>query len=389
MLPLFFVVFLDLVGFGMVIPVFPFYAERVGASDSLVIFLLGLYSVGQLVGAPLWGAVSDRLGRRPILLATLFANAAASVMLAHAGTPMLLGLSRLVAGLAAGNISTAYAYVTDRTTDLDRPKALGMLGAAFGLGFILGPALGALIAGTGSAGGQIRNVAYGAGALSLLAFIATLIWLPESLTAERRAQRGTARRESPLGLAVRPGLRGLLATTLLVFAAVSVQQTSLALWGARTLGLGPRSLGFYYSYVGVISVVIQARLIGALTRRFGSQRLAEAGTVMIAIAVALIPFTHGAALLLTSLGLFGAGGALFNPSISTLVAGTAAPDERGAVLGVYQGSSSLGRVVGPVAASGITAAMGGLDWPFALGAATALVGAAVLVRARGAVSAAS
>ncbi|MEY4855803.1 MAG: hypothetical protein RLZZ97_633, partial [Gemmatimonadota bacterium] len=207
---LFLVVFLDLIGFGMIIPVFPFYAEQVGVAPASVIFFLGLYSLGQLVGAPIWGSLSDRIGRRPVLLITLLANAGASAMLAFSTTGTMLAISRIVAGLAAGNISAAYAYTTDITTDATRPKALGLLGSAFGMGFILGPALGGLLAGTNpSDGSGFARVAYGAAVLSLVAFVLTLFRLPESLPPEKR-RASTTKRAGMGTYFARPVLRDLL-----------------------------------------------------------------------------------------------------------------------------------------------------------------------------------
>ncbi|MDX2194206.1 MAG: MFS transporter [Gemmatimonadales bacterium] len=379
MLPLFLIVFLDLVGFGMVLPVFPFYAERVGVPPSLVIFLGGLYSLGQLIGAPLWGALSDRVGRKPILLLTLLANAAANLVLAVADSGPLLGASRLIGGLAAGNIATAYAYVADVTDDAGRPKALGLLGAAFGLGFILGPALGAALAGSG--GASLARVAHGATALSVIAAIATALLLRESLTPERRA----AARERPRGrlgdYLTRPGLGSLLVVTLGVFGAVAMQQTTLPLWAAAQLGLGPRTLGIVYAYVGVVAVLVQVRLIGPLSARFGSLRLVEAGILLTAAGMVLVPPAAGIPALLLSLTAFGAGNALFNPSMSALVSRVAAADERGAVLGVYQSSSSLGRVLGPLLGSAL-AAVATLDAVFLAGAFVLLGCVWLVARAR-------
>ncbi len=373
MITLFLVVFLDLVGFGMIIPVFPFYAEQVGVDPASVIFFLGLYSLGQLVGAPIWGSLSDRIGRRPVLLITLLANAAASSMLAFADTGMLLAISRIVAGFAAGNISAAYAYTTDITTDATRPKALGLLGSAFGLGFILGPAIGGLLAG-GDANdpGALARVAHGAAVMSLIAFVLTAIRLPESLPPERRAQKHTAR----VGMGTyfrRPVLRDLLLSTIIVVAAVALLQSTLALWAAERLAVGPRTLGWIYGFVGVISVAVQAGFIGTLTRRFGAAGLTRAGALLIAVGMACIPPVHSIAMLLVVLAIFGIGSAMFNPSMSGLVAATAEPHERGGVLGAYQGAASLGRVIGPFAASGV-ARMGTLSWPFALGAVVSLFG---------------
>ena len=377
MITLFLVVFLDLVGFGMIIPVFPFYAEQVGVNPSSVIFFLGLYSLGQLVGAPIWGAMSDRIGRRPVLLITLLANAAASSMLAFSTTGTMLAVSRILAGLAAGNISAAYAYTTDITTDETRPKALGLLGSAFGLGFILGPAMGGLLAGSNQNDpSALGRVAHGAAIMSLIAFVLTAIRLPESLPPEKRSQRH-AKRAGMGTYFRRPILRDLLISTIVVVAAVAVFQSTLALWAAERLAVGPRMLGWLYGFTGVISVAIQAGIIGKLTKRFGAANLTRAGALFIAVGMAFLPAAHTIPVLLIALALFGVGSAMFNPSMSGLVAATAAPQERGAVLGAYQGAASLGRVVGPFAAS-IIARVSTLSWPFVVGAAVSLLGAILI-----------
>lgn len=377
MIILFLVVFLDLVGFGMIIPVFPFYAEQVGVNPSSVIFFLGLYSLGQLVGAPIWGAMSDRIGRRPVLLITLLANAAASSMLALSTTGMMLAVSRILAGLAAGNISAAYAYTTDITTDETRPKALGLLGSAFGLGFILGPAIGGLLAGSNQNDpSALGRVAHGAAIMSLIAFVLTAARLPESLPPEKRSQR-QAKRAGMGTYFQRPILRDLLISTIVVVAAVALFQSTLALWAAERLAVGPRMLGWLYGFIGVISVAIQAGIIGRLTKRFGAANLTRAGALLIAVGMAFLPAVHTIPVLLIALALFGVGSAMFNPSMSGLVAATAAPQERGAVLGAYQGAASLGRVIGPFAAS-IIARVSTLSWPFVAGAAVSLLGAVMI-----------
>lgn len=377
---LFVVVFLDLIGFGMIIPVFPFYAERVGVAPASVIFFLGLYSLGQLIGAPVWGSLSDRVGRRPILLATLLANAAASLMLAFSTTGTMLAISRIVAGLAAGNISAAYAYTTDITTDATRPKALGLLGSAFGMGFILGPALGGLLAGSNpNDGGAFARVAYGAAVLSLVAFVLTFLRLPESLPPAQRRTKATKR----VGMATyftRPVLRDLLVATVVVVAAVALFQSTLALFTAERLAVGPSTLGWIYGFVGVVSVVVQAGIIGPLTRRFGAQSLTRVGAVLVAIGMGFVPASHSVAFLLVALGVFGVGSALFNPSMSGLVATAAEPHERGSVLGAYQGAASMGRVIGPFAASGVVSASS-LAVPFLVGAVVSL-GGALLIHTR-------
>jgi DHA1 family tetracycline resistance protein-like MFS transporter len=376
------IVFLDLIGFGMIIPVFPFYAERTGVDPASVIFFLGLYSLGQLVGAPVWGSLSDRMGRRPVLLLTLLGNTAASVLLAFADSGFTLALSRVAAGLAAGNVSTAYAYATDVTTDETRPKALGLLGSAFGLGFIVGPALGGLLAGNDAAGDGLVRVAWGAAVLSMIAFVLTLVKLLESLSDTLRAASRSKPRRKLGAYFARPALREVLITTIVVIGAVAMFQSTLALWAAQYLGVGPRTLGWIYVFVGVVSVLVQVWFTAPLTKRFGAYTLAQAGIILVAIGLGAVPPSASIPWLLLALGIFGVGSAILNPTFSNLVAGLSGADERGAALGAYQSAASFGRVLGPFLASGV-ATVSTLSWPFVVGAAVAVAGVPLIVRARG------
>lgn len=381
MLTLFVIVFLDLIGFGMIIPVFPFYAERTGVDPASVIFFLGLYSLGQLVGSPIWGTLSDRIGRRPVLLITLLGNAAASVMLAFADSGIELAISRVAAGLAAGNVATAYAYATDITTDATRPRALGILGSAFGLGFIAGPALGGLLAGNDAGGDGLVRVAWGAAVMSLIAFVLTLVRLPESLSADVRASSRSRPRPRLASYFARAGLREVLFTTIVVISAVAMFQSTFALWAAEDMDMRPRTLGLVYMFVGIVSVLVQVWLTGPLTKRFGAYVLAQIGIVFAAIGMFAIPFSTHMATLLIALGVFGLGSAILNPTFGNLVAGLADAHERGAALGAYQSAASFGRVIGPFTAAGI-ATISNLSWPFWVGSVVSLGGIA-LVRGAG------
>lgn len=378
MATLFFIVFLDLVGFGMVIPVLPFFAEHLGVPPSWIIFLFGLYSLGQLLGAPMWGALSDRVGRRPVLLGTLLGNAGAYMILATASSAWQLGASRLLAGLAAGNIAAAYAYVADRTGEDARARALGLLGAAFGLGFIVGPAIGGFLAGSAADSGSLSRVAHGSAAMSALAFLMTLAFLPESHGPEHRALARATPRQNRWKLVTRPVLRDLLAATLMVVGGVAMFQSTFTMWSAAELGIRPRQLGTILGGMGILSVAVQGLAIGPLTRRYGPHLLGQVGAASAALCMAVLPFTHSMGRAVIPLALFAIGGGLFVPSISNLITATAGASERGAVLGVFQSASSLGRVIGPFTASAI-AGLAGLRWPFAAGAAVSL-GGALLVR---------
>ncbi len=376
---LFLVVLIDLIGFGMIIPVFPFFATRIGIDPATVIVLLGLYSIGQLVGAPLWGALSDRIGRRPVLLVTLLANTVATALLGFADTALLLGASRLVSGLAAGNISTAFAYAADISTEHTRPRYLGLLGSAFGLGFIFGPAIGGFLAGSGDDPAGFARVAFVAAALSFLAFLVTAFVVRESLRPEHRAT--SASRGSWLALVRIPTMRAPLLAAFLVIAATAILLSTFALWADATLGLGPRGLGTYYAYIGALSAMIQGGAIGPLTRRLGEWRLALIGSAGVALSLLLLPVATHQGVLLTSLTLLGLGSACFLPSVSGLVARAAPPAQRGAALGAYQSAASLGRTVGPFAASLVVRQVS-LGAPFVVGALVATLGAGVLYRAR-------
>jgi MFS transporter, DHA1 family, tetracycline resistance protein len=376
---LYLVVLIDLIGFGMIIPVFPFFATRIGVDPAAVIFLLGLYSVGQLIGAPLWGMLSDRIGRRPVLLVTLLANAAATLLLAVADTELLLGVSRFVSGIAAGNISTAFAYVTDIADAKSRPRYLGLLGSAFGIGFVIGPALGGLIAGAGDDPAGFARVAHTAGGLSLLAFVCTALLVRESLPLEHRRRGGG--RGSFAALLRIPAMRTPLLASFVVIAATAVLLATFALWADATLGVGPRQLGAYYAYIGLLSAVVQGGAIGPLTRRLGERRLALAGAATVTLALAILSVATTRGVMLVALTLLGLGSACFLPSASGLVAHAAPPRERGAALGAYQSAASLGRTVGPFAASGV-ASVAGLSWPFVAGALAAATGVWLLHAAR-------
>jgi MFS family permease len=378
---LFLIVFLDLIGFGMLLPVFPFFAERIGIAPETILLYGGLYSFGQLVGAPLWGSLSDRIGRRPVLLLTLAANVIASLALGFIHTPLALAISRIVSGLAAGNISTAFAYVTDVTDDRSRPKALGMLGVAFAMGFILGPAIGGMLSTVGADRGDIRPIALTSAALSALALVGTLLFLRESLTTELKASAVERAKTSRRGDIVnRPGLRELFGATLVLLAATSMLQVVFPLWAAARLGIGPAGVGNLYAGLALISAAMQGGVIGPLTRRFGESNIVRASFVLSALGFLLvIPSTT---MVMTVLALipYSIGTAIFGPSISSLIAKRADPQERGAALGIYQGAASLGRVIGPFTASGV-AKLTGLSGPLALAALVSLSGL-LLIRER-------
>lgn len=368
---LFLIVFVDLVGFGIVIPLLPFYAEHFGAGPELVTMVMASYSLAQLVTAPLWGRLSDRIGRRPVLMASMAGSVAAYLLLAWAPSLAVLFLARFAAGAMAGNIAAAQAYVADVTPPERRAQGMGLIGAAFGLGFILGPAIGGVLAGHDPHDVDFLAPALAAAGLSALAFVGTVLLLRESLDRTRPPAPRV-----PRLVAVRRVLSGggVARFILIGFATIAVfagMETTFALWSSRTFGWGPAQNGYLFAFVGIIGAVLQGAAIGPLTRRWGETRLLAAGLVLIAAGLAGIAATTTVPMLYAAAGLLGIGFGMANPSLASLVSRGAGASDQGMVLGVNQSAGSLARVVGPLAA-GVAFAHLGKSAPFLLGAVVIL-----------------
>ena len=373
---LFLIVFVDLVGFGLVIPLLPFYALRFAASPQQVTLLLAVFSLMQLVTAPLWGRLSDRIGRRPVLIVSMAAAALAYLWMGAATALWMLFAARAFAGACAGNIAAAQAYIADITRPEDRAKGMGLIGAAFGLGFIIGPALGGLLAGDDPATADVELPAWVAAGLSLLALCGVAAILPESLRAEgRRLRPARSRLASVLGVLRRPILSRLILIFFLVILAFAGMESTFALWATEQFAWGPRQVGYVFAYVGVLSAILQGGLIGLLTRRFGEEHLLLCGLALIAAGLLVLPLARGLAVLGLSVSALALGMGLVQPSINSLVSRRAGPEEQGEVLGVSQSVGSLSRVLGP-ATAGFFFAQFGRDAAFFWGAA--LVGLALL-----------
>ena len=374
---LFLIVFVDLVGFGLVIPLLPFYAVRFAASPQEVTALLAIYSLAQLVSAPLWGRLSDRVGRRPVLLASLTASALAYLWLGEASALWMLFAARAFAGACAGNIAAAQAYIADITGPEERARGMGLIGAAFGLGFIIGPALGGLIAGNDPATADIETPAWVAAGLSVLALCGVLLLLPESLPAGGRDRTAARSRVGAVkDVLSRPILSRLILVFFLVILAFAGMESTFALWAIEQFGWGPRQVGYVFAYVGVLSAVLQGGLIGHLARRFGEERLLLCGLMLIGLGLLVLPLAQNLALVVGAVTGLALGMGLTQPSLSSLISRRAGGDEQGEVLGVSQSVGSLSRVVGPFAA-GFCFAEFGRDAAFLWGAV--LVAVALLL----------
>ena len=277
MIVLFLIVFVGMVGFGIILPIFPFYAERVGASPTAITWTMAAFTLGQAVAAPIWGRISDAYGRRVVLMLTMVGASLAYVMLAYADSLWLVIASRVFGGLMAGNIATAFAYVAGITTEEDRPAGLGKVGAAMGLGFIFGPALGGLLAGTDVATANFVAPALTAAGISVAAMLGTFLFLPESLPPESRTPFFGGHQEAweeaaSLAALNRSGLMMLFVAALVFYTGMAQTESIFPLWAKDAFGLGPRDIGMVFFLLGVITVVMQGGLIGPLSRRFGEQQ---------------------------------------------------------------------------------------------------------------------
>ena len=383
---LFLITFINLVGFGVVLPVFPFFGSMVDATPGQTTLAMAAYSLGQFVGAPLWGKLSDRYGRRPILIASLLGAIVSYLIMAHATDIWTLGFSRLFGGLMAGNIAAAFAYVGDMTTPEDRPKAMGMIGAAFGLGFIFGPAIGGLIAGNTPDLNDFAIIGYTSAGITAIAALAAFLFLPESLTAERRAEAHAARSDLKLGdvLRAKPLIWALMALTMLTIGSAALMETTLAFFAHDEFGWGPSDVGLSFGAVGLISAALQGGAAGPLARRFGSAALAIAGVAAQAMGLALLASAGSSAVMIAGLALLALGLGLFNPAFQTLTSDQTNDGDRGLVMGLTQGASSFGRVIGPAVSGTIYQSLGH-HAPFGIGAVfmLAALGTAFIVAAKG------
>jgi predicted MFS family arabinose efflux permease len=337
---LFVIVFVDLVGFGMVIPVMPLYAAKLGASEAWIGLLSTLYSLMQFVFAPLWGRLSDRAGRRPVLLVSIAMTAVAFTMYGLADSFAMLLLSRAFAGAATANIAIAQAYVADVTPPEGRARGMGLIGAAFGLGFVLGPAIGGLLSGW-----SLAAPGLGAAALAAANGVAAWFVLPEpEHRAEARRRPGLAAFREELA---KPGIRRLLLCYFLTILAFSAMEATYALLGKHRAGLDQRGVSWLFTYVGVLIVIVQGGLVGPLTRRYGEKRLLVAGLALQAVALAGLAVASGLPGLLVATAPLAIGSGLSSPAISALISRHSAADDQGGTLGLGQSAAAFGRILGP------------------------------------------
>jgi MFS family permease len=338
-------VFVDLIGFGIIIPLLPFYAEELGASPTILGVLIGSFSLMQFLFAPVLGSLSDRFGRRPILLMSLVGSISGHLLFAVADTLLVLFLSRITAGLAASNLSVAQAYISDVTSSEERAKGMGYIGASFGVGFVIGPVIGgSLIAYGFSAPG------FAAAAISLVNLLLAYGLLPESLARRMRTPRDVITREIGGFLSGfrRPIIRLLLITFFVVYFAFATIPVAFPLIGIELFGLGPAEMSLVFIFIGAVELLVQGVVFGRIARRIGEEPLLVLGTVLMAVGILLIPLIPELRAFIFLTGLLSTGLSFANPAVPSMISKLSSPSEQGNILGQSRSVASLARVPAPL-----------------------------------------
>jgi len=340
---IFFTVFIDLLGFGIIIPLLPFYAEHFGASALMVGLLSTSFSAAQFLFAPLWGRLSDRIGRRPVILIGLLGSGLSYALFAVATSLPLLFLARTLAGIAGANIPTAQAFIADVTTPEKRARGMGLIGAAFGLGFIFGPAIGGFLSHWG-----YSAPAWFAAVLSFANFAAALFLLPESRPAHEEPAERLGRLEVFRRALLRPHLPQVLLVFFLVVTSFSSFESTFALYSERRFDFTPATIGYMFAWIGVVLSIVQGGLVGRVVPRLGENRVVPIALLVMAVALALIPASPSVPALAAVAGLLAVGMGFNSPSIMSSISQLADARDQGSTLGLSQSLGSLARIIGPM-----------------------------------------
>ncbi|WP_166442669.1 MFS transporter [Phragmitibacter flavus] len=374
----FFVIFLTIllstIGFGVCIPVLPLYAEKFNATETQNGLLIGVFSLLVFFTAPLWGKLSDRYGRRPVLLFSVLGSAAGYFLMGSANTLAMLFVARIIDGASGGNVAAAQAYIADITTPEERSKAMGLIGAAFGLGFIIGPALGGILSEQISAQAPFIFV----GVLCLINALLVATSLPETHTAERRKQHGP---QLPLSALPKHSDAPLFFTVavgyFLSLAAFAIMTMTFALFGEKRFDLDQTHIGYILATIGVVGVLIQGGLIRRLLPKYGEVPLARSGMLFLLIGFVLLPLVGSVTSLVIVCCLVAAGNSLVQPTLNGLASRSVDAAWQGRALGLLQSFASLGRAIGAWMGGWLLGMDRGLDHygrtPFWVAAALMLV----------------
>jgi MFS transporter, DHA1 family, tetracycline resistance protein len=361
------IVFVDLLGFSLILPLLPYYAESFHASPAATGLLVASYAAAQLVGAPLLGRLSDRSGRRPVLLASVVGTFAGFLLLGFANALWVLFASRIIDGLTGGNLSIAQAYISDVTSPKERAKGLGMIGAAFGLGFIIGPAAGGWLSHWGYA-----VPAFAAAGISFVNLVLIYAWLPESLTAERRSAAAKDRPAVNLAALLtalkRPFTGSLLVARFFFGVAFAIFQTVFSLYTLTKFGLSAAQTGYILAYVGVLSVITQGFVVGWLGKRVREDVLIVGCVALMAVSLLGWALASSVVAVLIIMAPAAFSGGLLNTLLSSTLTKAVDAQETGGILGLSAAIESSTRIIAPITGGVLLQQLG--TWaPGAFGAA--------------------
>lgn len=368
LLAIFLIVLIDVLGITIILPLLPFYAERFGASPFVVGMLVSSYAICQLLSGPILGAWSDRIGRKPVLIASQIGTFLSFLLLASAQSLLWIFIARIIDGLTAGNLSTAQAYISDIADPKDRAKNFGKISMAFGIGFFVGPALTAFLYQYGH-----RTPIFAAAFLSFSSIMASTFLLPKA-TAPAHAPASPAsdgKKVSELKVFFRffrqPGLSSLLLQILLFYFAFSAYMSGFALFSERRftfhgLPLNAQQVGYAYTYFGFLQIIIQVGLMGRLVEKLGERKLARLGFACSAVGYVLLAFIPNA-FWIGLTGLFtGFGGGVLRPALTSEIAGQVKPNERGRIMGVNQTLQSCAQIVAPLLSTTLIQSAALVQW---------------------------
>ncbi|HYL44717.1 MAG TPA: MFS transporter [Ktedonobacteraceae bacterium] len=368
-----FTIFIDFTGFGLIIPLLPFWAQHLRANAVGVGLILTIYALAQFIFTPILGSLSDRYGRRPVIITSLVIEAIALALTALANTLPLLFIARFIGGVGSSNIGSAQAVVSDVTPPTGRARGMGLIGAAIGMGFVVGPAIGGVLAPLGPA-----VPFWAAMGVAIVNTLLVALFLPET------RKRGVTAAQTHKGEGVSVLLAGwqqalrhpvvarLAIINLLFNVAFTAMEAIYPLFSQHVFGWTAMQNGYIFTYVGIIVVIMQGGLVGKLVKRFGERNLLIAGLIMLAIGLGLLPWSTQLGLMLVALGILSAGDGAVTPTISTLLSFASSEHTQGETLGFAQGLAGLGRIVGPLIA-GSFYAFAGPGSPFLMGAGLVIV----------------
>ena len=343
-LVIFLTILLSTIGFGVCIPVLPDYAEKFGASEFVNGLLIGVFSLMVFIAAPLWGKLSDRVGRRPVLIISIIGSAIGYFVMGWAGSLTWLFVARIIDGASGGNVATAQAYIADISTPEQRSKAMGMIGAAFGLGFIIGPAIGGILAKYSP-----HWPFYFVGVLCIINAVMVYTSLPESLTKDKRTSSHT---EQPIAELLNHADGPVFITTcaayFLSLAAFSIMTAEFALFGLHRFQLDEQHIGYIMAAIGFIAVFIQGGMIRRLVPKYGEVKLARTGMALLFISFIFLPIVQSISALLLVSCLIAVANSLMQPTLNGLASRSVEANWQGRAMGLLQGAASLGRGVGPI-----------------------------------------